>query len=673
MRHAEPSLEGKRDAPYKLKLVVAAALSCLAWLSWGFVERPATAFAATFDQTVKMSAVVGFNGFFGKNQWVPIRLRLDNPGRALSAELVVEVNYSLDNGRLAQGTLRWPVQLPAKGTTYKEIAVPGDVIDSASVSCTVEGQAVGAVRLAGNALGNTSLVAVLSKEAQSAQFLTGSTGPTGAPVLPISVNPENLPDAPNLLDDLTALFASPANLGQLSPKQQAAVLQWVKLGGQLVITGTSGEPSSWTPYLPIQPGPKRSISGDGLNQLFDSPVPPPPNLVTYGHGLRAGGQLWAGTAALPLVGAMQVGRGTVIQTSFFPSQAALLGWSSNAVFWAQVLKDGNAGPSSALPSLLDKSSVLTLATASDSLTPLRIPSLRFWGLIFALYVVVLGPGVFFILRRKKRETLGWLILPGLSILTTIGIYTFGAAQRPMGTLTEGVGVMDLVGDGSGEVYGIRAFMSPYVSNAFLSVNQSMLMLPLAEQNVRLLGNANVVTGQQTQATFEDIGRWGIRYVYAAGAVNNLGEFQTELEQFGMVHDSFRGLISNNTPYPMHDVALYWNHQMYQLGDMSPSSTVSLTPQTVSKVVPTNWLSGYSSYNRDITHGIGRPLGSLANQLGFMNSDIRSNQAILIATTDVSNPGLPKLLTDQKIASSQGLVLVRQIVDVTQYPPEVNAP
>lgn len=654
-------------------MTLLATACCMAWWFSNAMSSPQTVFAASFDQTVKMSAVVGFNGFFGKNQWVPIRLRIENPGPSLSAELVVDVNYNLDNGRVADGTLRWPVQLAAKGTTYKEIAVPGNIIDNASVSCTVEGQAVGAVRLGGNALGNTSLVAVLSKEAQSAQFLTGSTGPAGAPVLPISVNPENLPDSPDLFDDLTALFASPINLGQLSPTQQTAVLQWVKLGGLLVITGTSGEPVSWRGYLPIKPGPSKKAPGDGLNQMFDTPVQSPPKLVTAAQGLRSGGQLWAGTPALPLIAAMDVGRGTVVQTAFSPSQGTLLGWSGNASFWTQVLKDGDSGTNSALPNLLDKTGVLSLATASDALTPLRIPSLRFWGLLFGLYVLVIGPGVFFILRRKKRETLGWFILPGLSIVTTIVIYTFGASQRPIGVLTEGVGVMDLVGDGSGEVYGIRAFMSPYVSSAYVSTGKPMLVLPLAEQNVRVLGTANVVTGQQSSASFQDVGRWGIRYVYSAGAVTNLGEFQTELEQFGIMHNSFRGLISNDTPYPMHDVALYWNNQMFLLGDMPPSSTLPVTPETQSKTVPTNWLSAYSAYNRDITHGIGRPLGSLANQLGFMNSKLGPNQAVLIGTTDVVNPGLPKLATDQKIASSQGLVLVRQIVNVTQFPPEVNNP
>ena len=462
MKHAQPNLGRKGAKNRYTKIATSLLAGCFALLLAGFGNL-GQANAAT-SEGIDMSATVGFNGFFGKNHWVPVRLRLDNPGRAIAAELVVEVSDNLENGRVAQGTLSWPITLPSHSTTYKEIYVPGSVIDNAAVSCVADGQAIGAVRLGGNALGNTALVAVLSNEAQSAQFLTGSTGPGGAPVLPISVGTDILPQSANLLNDLTALAASPAQLSLLSSAQDTALLQWVKLGGLLIVTGTSAANPTWQANLPLVPGPAHDVSGDGLTQLFDNSVANPPRLRTYARSIKRDTELWAGTSSLPLLAAMPMGRGTIVQTSFLPSQPALLGWSSNAAFWTQVLKNGSSGNNSALPSLLDKTGVLSLATASDALTPLRIPSLRFWALLFALYALVVGPGVFFVLRRRKRETLAWVLLPAISILTTIGIYVFGAAQRPSGVLTEGVGVMDLVGDGSGEVYGIRGFMSPYVSN-----------------------------------------------------------------------------------------------------------------------------------------------------------------------------------------------------------------
>lgn len=671
MKHAQPNLGRNRDRSRHTRIAAALLAGWFAFLFVGF-SNVGRADAAAYDG-INMSAIVGFNGFFGKNHWVPVRLRLENPGRAIAAELVVEVSDNLENGRIAQGTLRWPITLPSHSTIYKEIYVPGSVIDNASASCIADGQAIGAVRLEGNALGNTALVAVLSKEAQSAQFLTGSTGPGGAPVLPISVGTDILPQSANLLNDLAALVAAPTELNHLSPAQDTALLQWVKLGGLLIVTGTSGARAPWLADLPLLPGPAHQMSGDGLTQLFDSSVVSPPGLTTYARGVKPDTELWAGTSSLPLMAALPVGRGTIVQTSFLPSQPALLGWSSNAAFWTQVLKNGSSGNNSALPSLLDKTGVLSLATASDALTPLRIPSLRFWALLFALYALVVGPGVFFLLRRKKRETLAWVLLPAISILTTIGIYVFGASQRPLGVLTEGVGVMDLVGDGSGEVYGIRGFMSPYVSNTSVATSQPMLVLPLAEQNVRQLGTATVLNSHGTYTSFSDVGRWGVRYLYMAGAVTNLGELQTDLQQFGTAHDTFRGLVTNETSYTLHNVAMYWNGRMYALGNMTPSNTVLVSSQTTSQPVPPNWLSAYSSYNRDITHGLGRPLGSLANQLGFMNSDLSTNQAVLVATTDSGNPSLPKLVTNQKVSSSQGMVLVRQIVPVIQYPLEVTRP
>ncbi len=98
----------------------------------------------------------------------------------------------------------------------------------------------------------------------------------------------------------------------------------------------------------------------------------------------------------------------------------------------------------------------------------------------------------------------------------------------------------------------------------------------------------------------------------------------------------------------------------------------LNRQTSVQVVATNGnLSSYSSYNRDIVHGIGRPLGTLAaNEHLFEpysgSSDTMVNTAMLIATTPSATPGLPDVVTGQAVAQSQAVVLVRQFTPVSIY-------
>lgn len=674
MKHVQPflrRLRGIRNLPFWWTGLGLSVFSLLVTLSFA---NPAD--AATYDVNPHLTAEVGFNGYFVKNHWVPVRVQMVNGGPSvLQGQLAVHIDFSVGNGRFAQGTMHWPVSIAGHHTASMDISVPGNIIDDSSLSFLVDGQPVAATKLTGNALGDTALVTVLSANPQAAQFLTGTTfGPGGAPVLPVSIKPSGMPATANGYSALTAVVATPGSLDELSNAQTQALKNWVELGGLLLVESTNGIPKSWQSLMPLTAKAPHTVSGARLNDMLDiTSTPLSQHITSYAGKMRPQAQLWAGTPANPLLAATPEGRGQIVQTAFLPTEPAVLGWSNNLAFWTRIIKQGSSGNNGALPSLLDSNGVLSLAAASGALTPLRIPSLKFWGFVFAIYTLVAGPGLFFLLRRRKRETLAWVILPSLSILTTFGIYALGAQQRPGGMLTEGVGVLDLAGNGLAESYGIRAFMSPYVASTTFIAAQPMLTLPLAEQNVRQLGVADVTTGARSVSMFEDVGRFGVRYLYSAGAVQHQGRIATDLLALGSTPSSFAGNVTNDTPYPLQHVVVYWNQAMFVLGNLAPGATASITPQTPTQVVPVNWLSTYSGYNREVTRGLGRPLGNLANSLGFFNDNIPLSQAIIIATTNSDTPALPKPISGQTIASAQSLVMVRQMAFVAQYPHEVGKP
>ncbi|CAM3731989.1 hypothetical protein [Alicyclobacillus pomorum] len=638
----------------------------VAMVPWSLLGSP----LVSAQPSIHMSSVVGFNGFYSKNQWVPVTMTIVNNGPATNAELDSYVDFGVGD-RMAQGTLRWQVRLPAYQTVTKQIAVPGPMVDRETVECVVNGQPVASSKLSGTALGSVSLVGVLSKDAQLARVLTGLTdGEGGNPVLPVTLFPANLPDAANLLSGLTAITLKPDTITDtLTPQQRNALLTWVKLGGMLIVTGADTVPG-WTNYLPILPGPEKVVKGDKLASFLSGSVTPPQDFEMYGKGVLSSATVWAGTSDEPYIAALKLGRGTIVQTSFNPTQPSLVSWSSNAALWTKLLQQGNPQGASAIPDLLSSSGALQLVSASDALSPLKIPSLSFWASVFLVYAVCAGPVLFLVLRKWKSEPLAWFILPSISVVTTIGIYLFGANQRPPGMLTEGVGVLDLVGDGTAESYGIRGFMSPAVTSGFATTEQPMLALPLEQHNVRELGYASTWFRNNTTVAFDNVGRWGVRYIYTAGAVQHQGELDAEL---WADHNTLIGRITNHTKYPLHDLAVFWGGRMLAVGDLKPGESTVLNRQTSVQVVATNGnLSSYSSYNRDIVHGIGRPLGTLAaNEHLFEpysgSSDTMVNTAMLIATTPSATPGLPDVVTGQAVAQSQAVVLVRQFTPVSIYP------
>jgi hypothetical protein len=642
------------------------------WLACGlalFMTTVVTGFAGpnrAMADSLRISAVVGFNGYYSKDRPVPVEVHIVNPGAAATGRLSVYVHRALDNDRLLDGNLVWTVKLPAHGALDKRIVVPGEVISAgAGVQCQVGSRLV-STTLNGNPFGRVALVAVVADSAQAAQFLTGSSnGQNGQPVLPVRVNPASLPDSAYLLEDLTAVALSPEGLDELTPRQRSALLMWVKLGGLLLVTGSGTVDPSWQGELPLRPSrPERSAATPLSSFIGGSVAAPAGELEVAGRLMGEDVDVWAGSREKPLVAAKHVGRGVVVQTAFSPLQPTVLGWPGNAALWTTVLKRGSEQSEPALPALTGNGGALDLTTASDALPPLRVPSLRVWSSLFLGYALVIGPLLFLGLRRYKRESWAWVALPVISLVTTVGIYGFGAAQRPNGVLTEGVGVLELVGDGSAEAYGMRGFMSPLVTSATMTASGATFGLPLAETNVRMLGTADVVEDGGIQADFSAIGRWGVRYLYAIGTVGRQGQLEANLDvSLGTV----TGMVTNQTPYSLNDVALIWNHQLYELGNLRPGQSVIVDDGTKTISLDSNWVSAYGRYNSDITHGVGRALATLlaadaAGSTAAAGTGTLTKQAMLVATCTSETPAIPALHTLQKVASEQKLTVVRQYVE-----------
>lgn len=623
---------------------------------------PVTVMAATpSKEIVWMGASVGYGGYYKTDNWVPVTLTIHHVGPEKSADLVVGINQSFTAGRRASGELRFHTDLPKNGWIKRQIEVPGGVLSQgATVSLKSHGKSLYSTVLTGNAVSQVALVAVLSKSTQATQFLAGSSANSN-PVLAVAVDPAWFPSSVNVLDGLTAVVTSVPTLTGLSPEQQQGLEAWVKLGGLLIVTGTGKSSTQWW-NLPLREGNETQVTGQPLANFANS-VGLGQFLTVQVHGIASTARLWAGTNQTPLLASTALGRGQIWQTSFSPMDPELLGWPGNPQMWTTLFKYGSSNvTSSGLPSLFSASGALSLTSVGDSLAPLRVPSLTKFAVVFALYIIAIGPVMFFLLHRWRRATWAWVLLPVVSALTTVGIYTFGGTERPNGLLMDGVGVLDLTGSGNAESYAVQAFMSPYFGGLDFQMPKNTLALPISVGENPNSTDATVVYRNDTHISFENVSRWHVRYVYAAGLDKTSGELATNLtSSYGLLF----GTVKNETPYVLNDVAVVWRHHMIHLGTMKSGQTVTLSQDA--QATTSAWVSDYGAYNRGLTHGIGRSLGAylslFASTPTTTSGSITAPDAMIIATTNARTPQLPRPAEPQDIASDKTLVLVRQYASV----------
>lgn len=626
-----------------------------------------SAATSTDKPVTSLGAVVGYGGYYKKKDWVPVTITIHHVGSVRQASLNVTLNQTLSSRSRLSGRLSWPIRLPTNGWMSTQIDVPGTVLSQgATVSCVAGGKTLDTVVMSGNAVTHVALVAVLSKTNQGTQFLAG-TSTSSNPVLPVAVNPARFPQSVNLLDDLSAVVASPSILGSLTAEQAFALHTWIELGGLLIVPGTSGDvPIMWAKDLPLHVGAKKHAKSQWISDFAGATGPMSKSTLSVQVGsVSSTARLLAGTNEIPILASQVVGRGQIWQTAFSPTDPELLAWSGDPQLWTTVFNQGITGLQSALPGLFDPSGALSLTSVGDALAPLRVPSLPFFAVVFGLYILVIGPIAFLILRRSRRAHLAWWVLPVLSAVTTVSIYLFGGAQRPKGLLADGVGVLDLTGSGSAESYGVQAFMSPYPGGLDFTMPKSTLAVPMSVGETRSPADASVHFGTHTTLAFRNVERWHVRYVYAVGVNDKSGEIATHLQSaYGMLF----GTVKNDTPYTLNGMAIVLQDHLYHLGTVKPGQTVTINP--TAEISTSQWISDYGTYNRALTRGIGRALGAYLTQFTPASTPTPSEPlgAMILATTAARTPQLPDPLQDKGFSSNKSLVLVRQYAQVN---PEIG--
>ncbi len=632
------------------------ALACAAITAASLVGSMLLAPVASAD-SVSMATAVGYGGYYVADAWVPVHVVVRNEGPANMAKLVLRVGGPSIGDRRVTGVLTWPLWLPKDGDTSTFIDVPGSALgQGTALDLVVGGRVVTSSWLGGNSVSHVDLVGVVSDSSQATQFLAG-TSADGTPVLPVALKAYDLPTSAQALANLSALVASVDELRALSAAQARALANWVAQGGLLIVTGTGDVPSEFG-QLPISPGAFQVVNGDPLANFAGTGGGPGQIESTAGQA-AAWARLWAGSNAEPLVASETFGRGQIWQTAFSPLDPDLLAWSGNAQMWTALFHDANLAQTAdvAISGLLRPTGGLGLTSVGDALEPLRMPGLSTFALVLLAYLVAAGPVAFFVLRRVRRAALAWVVLPALSGLTTVGIFALGGSSRPAGLLMNGVGVMDLLGDGRAFEYGALAMMSP-------DSGDEILRLPAADDVLTLQSDTEPVANAQiehgggaTRVSLADVPRWHVRYVFASGFDEAAGRIQCNFkEAYGLLF----GTVTNETRMTLSDVAVVYDGMLVKLGTLAPGQTRSLNASQ--EVQTSSWISDYGLYNRQLTHGIGRTLGAYLSGLvaGWHSG---SAEALVVATASRGLLELSAPSNQRAVASEKTLVLVREYAPV----------
>ncbi|GAB4530689.1 MAG: hypothetical protein Kow0063_09050 [Anaerolineae bacterium] len=557
----------------------------LAILSVSGLAPPVWQAFASAPPGLEMEAWAAYDGHFKYGEWLPVWVQVENSGPDLEAEIQVHVTGSW-------GQTSFAVPAPLPGGSRKLIPVyvlPNNYTHVLQVELVADdGEVLLSQKVPVQPQPNiTYQVGLLAPERGALSLLLGVPLPgQERPKTLVDLSLADLPERPEGLRSFDTLILNDMDTSSLTPEQKSALEAWVQQGGRLVIGGgagaqhtTAGLPQSILPLLP-----RGEMELSRLPALADfaggEPVRVPGPFVVA-SGEEGEGSTLVAQDGLPLIIERVVGAGYVDFVALDLAVSPFDAWAGTTAFWERLLAPGAAYPEWLPPDMSARqvrSGQMTYALSR--LPALELPSIRGLGLLLVLYVALVGPVNYLVLRWRKRLHWAWVSIPLITLVFSAGAFGVGYTMRGTDLILNKIAVLELDSSGTARVTSYLGLFSPARQSYEIEVRNNALLSPLTP-DYNPWGPSAIGTGAEIVFVQGEPGyvrglavdQWSMQTFMMEGVWEDFGQIQADLQ---LEDGSLAGTIHNQTAHTLRDVVLILGNNFKRLDDLEPGQEVDVT-------------------------------------------------------------------------------------------------
>ena len=552
--------------------------------------------AAANNDVITMQVAPYFDGLARNGNWVPLQVLIRNDG---DVDFHGELRYTGRPSRSGQtASFRLAVSVPANSVrrfTFYLVPNSKDLYDGNVVLGLLTGGdrsilvAQEKVRLQGILDDLHVLAAVVGFSPSTLGLPTTGTRGARTPALYWSaLSRQAFPDRLVGLSSVGVLLVNGNALTQFTDAQLQTLVDWVHDGGTLLL---SGDPST----LRFLPAGERPAHGKGelvslparyLAAWAPGSTVPDFSLSVHVVQPENGVKTLLAAGQMPLVLRRAVGVGSVVYLTFPLAGTSLGSWDGAPSFWTQLLVKTAIHPLPMSGMALFQGSYTTLLSQVAGET---LPSMNILFLLFFIYLLVVGPGCYLLLKRRRQLAYAWVIIPLLTLLFSGVTYGVARLKRRLPPRWSQIAL-------------VRVDSSRGV--AFSSGNAVLLAQEETAVTTRFAGDTVVAPpvdgnpygsgakrravltlreGDGASATFATQQRWGA----VVARFSSVLPFTTTVMpgkpllrasplRFDTASERWEGTLTNNLPEKLFSPILVIGHQLYLFDDLSPGHDLSLT-------------------------------------------------------------------------------------------------
>ncbi|MBD8519773.1 hypothetical protein [Lysinibacillus fusiformis] len=391
-------------------------------------------------------------------------------------------------------------------------------------------------------------------------------------------------------------------IADLAQKQQEALLKWVQDGGTLLL-GASDQVDAtagiFKDYLPMSLSQEMtSISAETLTKLSGGGIFTQP--ISIHTATNHEGSLPVLTENnIVLASKKKIGSGEIIQTTFSLGDQPLASMDGYAALLAKLIdiqSISQQGMMSQGQSPLDQISY-ELRNINELFPSFEV-SVSYMLIVIILYIIIIGPVLYFVLKKVDKREHAWWIIPVFSIILSIGLFIVGAKDRIVQPQVQQSAFYRVNEDSSLNGYYVESILTNRSGDFIVNTDKNTTAVAMRNYNnftgtVGDLHESSYIkeNANGSTLTLRDLNYWSVQSFGGKTSAQNIGKMDVDIT---LKNEKLTGTVKNNFPFELKDVTLISGVKEVKLGDIKANGTLQVDKEMKTTVLQKP--SIFNSYN-----------------------------------------------------------------------------
>lgn len=557
------------------------------------------------EQSLYVEAEIGFENRVKHDSPTVLNVTITNNGESFSGDFVVDapVNYNLGSG------LVFPLDIAKGETKTIPIYLDGFISQNyygsgnSDIFYFYEGgiEKGKLVKYDGDSGVNPRMISPLSKtmivlttrpdELSAIEDMRKVLGEDLVTHYATSKEDTYLVDDYRGLSHIDIIIFDNIAMQDLSERQQQAIYKWVQTGGVLAFSPTELAKSGagiFKEDMPLQLGNEITVPKEIFKNYanLDAVVN---EIKIYESNIAKDSMPTFQLDGYTFAAGTTIGQGKVIQFAF-PLYDAVI---TNLRDYGQIVKN-----SLKIENKVNTSSVSEVSNWTYLNELFDTFNVSVWVLIggFFVYMIIIGPVLYRVLKKKDLREKMWLYIPIIAVVTSIMIFIIGAKDRIFTPQVKQMAVFEMNDDGSLQGTYINSIMSNRSGDFELTMDNNTTALSSSNNGIDggPLHQKSYIkeTSDGKTLSLLNFNYWSIQSVVGTTLINEGGQLTTDLTLQNRV---LTGTITNTLPIDLSGLSLLSGADEFELGSIKAGETINvdLNVNRQSLIEPIN---NYNRYN-----------------------------------------------------------------------------